>query len=277
MGIRSILKDGAYRSITALFGDAENMVTLPILCGPARGLRMRADIAGRKEVYFLGKYDDYILRQLAPVVKPGWTVWDCGAYIGFYTLFFSRQVGTTGRVVAIELDHRNLKRTRENVELNRFSNVEFVNAAVGAAAGEVDVVLNDGTNSHLPGNYVGGLAMKKAWSAKDESQARGRVECISLDQALFEKQLPRPHLIKIDIEGAEKDALAHASQMFERVRPLLLLELHNPECDQAAWEFSHGFDYELRSLDHEGTIFTAEEQVHGTLLCTPRERLTRIV
>jgi len=277
MEIRSILKEGAYRSITALIGDAENMVTLPILRGPAKGLRMRADIVRRKEAYFMGKYDGYILRQLMPVVKPGWTVWDCGAYIGFYTLFFSRQVGTTGRVVAIEPDYRNLKRTKENVELNRFSNVEFVNAAVGAAAGEVEFILNDRTNSHLPGNYVGELAMKAVWRANDESQARGRVECISLDQGLIEKQLPQPQLIKIDIEGAEKDALGHAAQMFQEVRPLLLIELHNPECDRAAWRFSRRFGYELRSLNYEGTIFTADEQVRGTILCTPGERINQPV
>jgi hypothetical protein len=91
---------------------------------------------------------------------------------------------------------------------------------------------------------------------------------MSLDQALLEKGLAKPNLIKMDIEGAEKDALRHAEHMFHRVRPLLVLELHNPECDRSAWDFSCRFRYELRSLD-TGAIFTNPEDVRGTLLCKP--------
>jgi hypothetical protein len=107
--------------------------------------------------------------------------------------------------------------------------------------------------------------MELVWKAKDGEKSRGRIECISLDQAVLERGLPKPHLIKLDIEGAEKDALEHAAYIFGRVRPLLLLELHNPECDLAAWSFSRHFGYELYSLDDEKKA----TQVHGTLLCRP--------
>jgi hypothetical protein len=69
------------------------------------------------------------------------------------------------------------------------------------------------------------------------------------------------------LEGAEKQALGHAAHIFGQVRPLLLLELHNPECDQAAWNFSRYFNYELTSLDTE-EVLTKAERVQGTLLCS---------
>jgi Methyltransferase FkbM domain len=78
---------------------------------------------------------------------------------------------------------------------------------------------------------------------------------MSLDQALLEKGLPQPDLIKVDIEGAEKDALRYGEHMFGQVRPLLLLELHNPECDRAAWDFSRRFCYELKSLDTGKNVY----------------------
>ena len=268
MPLRAFVKDQTYRLVTSLFGDKDKMITLPVLNGPAKGLRVRADITGRKEAYFWGKYDRYILEEVMPLVQPGWTVWDCGTYLGFYTMIFARKVGLTGKVVAIELDNRNLRRTRENVGLNRLANVQFVNAAIGAPAGDVEFVMHDGTNSHLMGNYAGGPDMKAVWSAKDETLPRGRVECISLDQAILDKHLPVPNLIKMDVEGAEKEALEHASYLFERIRPLLLMELHNHECDNAAWKFSRRFRYELKSLE-TGKILTRKEDVQGTLLCRP--------
>ena len=246
------------------------MVTLPILAGPARGLRIRADLVIRKDAYFWGKYDRSVLRQVLPLIKPHWTIWDCGTYLGYYSLVFARHVAPLGQVIAIEPDARNLARTRENVRINNLTNLQFVTAAIGPPSGEVDFILDDKTNSHLPGAYAGELEMRGVWSQRDASKPRGRVECISFDQALFEKNLPRPDLIKIDIEGSEKEALQHGTRLFTEVRPRLLLELHNPECDLAAWEFSRAFRYELKSLA-TGRIFESASEVCGTVLCSPLE------
>ena len=269
MSLRVKIKDYTYWMVTELYGDHDGTVALPILFGPARGLKIRADLAKRKDAYFWGKYDRHVLNVIMPLVRPGWTIWDCGIYIGFYTLFFARRVGPAGRVLAIELDYRNLNRTQENAALNQLSNIEFVNAAIGAPSGEVEFIMDDGTNSHLVGTYVGGLEMRELWQARDKKKNCGRVECISLDQVLLEKGFSKPDLIKLDIEGAEKEALQHADYIFGEVRPLLLLELHNPQCDHAAWDFSQRFGYDLRCLD-TGEIPAKLEDVHGTLLCQPR-------
>ena len=106
MSLRVNMKDYMYWMVTELYGDHDGMVTLPILFGPARGLKIRADLAKRKDVYFLGKYDRHVLSVIMPLIRPGWTIWDCGTYIGFYTQFFARRVGPAGRVMAIELDYR---------------------------------------------------------------------------------------------------------------------------------------------------------------------------
>jgi FkbM family methyltransferase len=267
--LRSVIRDKAYRSLTALIGDKDKMVTLPVLSGPAKGILIRADLIKRRDAYFWGKYDRHILDQVLPLLEPGWTVWDCGAYLGFYSLFFARKVGRAGRVVAIDIDSRNLGRVMENSVLNKFSNIDFVNIAIGAPSGEVQYIMDEGTNSHLPGNYVGGWEMQERWRESDSKRRRGRIECISLDQAILEKKLPEPKLVKLDIEGAEKVALEHAEYFFEKIRPILLLELHNPECDHAAWDFSTRFSYDLKSTD-TGKIISRSENVHGTLLCTPR-------
>ena len=269
MPVPQTIKNTTYRLITALAGDQERMVTMPVFAGPARGLRFRGDLIRRKEAYiYLGRHETDILRTVLPIIKPGWVVWDCGTYIGYYTAIFARAVGPAGQVVAIEMDRRNLARTQENVQLNGFANVHYVNAGLGAPVGIVEFVLDDATNSHLPGTYVGGSEMKAVWQERDAGKQRERVEVVSLDQALLQRKLPAPDLIKIDIDGSEKDALLHGESMFERVRPLVLLELHNPECDRAAWDFSRRYRYELRSAETQELV-ESPSAVGGTLLCSP--------
>jgi FkbM family methyltransferase len=265
---RKIVKGFAYRALTLTLGDSDGLVNLPVIRGPAKGLKLRLELVHRKEAYFWGTYDASILLQLADLVRPGFCVWDCGTYLGFYTCFFARAVGATGRVVAIEPDLRNLKRTMQNVSLNCLENVVPVNAAIGACSGEGDLVLSEDTNSHLASYYVGGLTAAAEWREKDRTLSHAKIPCMTLDQAFFELHLPPPDLIKIDIEGAEQDALDHALRISADLSPIIVLELHNPECDEAAWRFSLASGYRLCSLDTHRLIRSRDE-VWGTLICFP--------
>ncbi len=267
MALYNRFKETLFEGITRLGGDAEGFVTLPVLAGPARGLVFRFDLRMRQESsYVLGKYDGPILSRLARICRPEWTVWDCGTYLGYYTVLFARWVGANGKVVAIEPDPENLRRTRANVALNGFKNVQFAQAAVGGSETEIDFIVSGNTNSHIPGTYVG--ASDIAYQVIERHVETLRVPCLSLDNAIDRYQLPPPHLIKLDIEGAEKIALGHARDLVARFKPFILLELHNPECDKAAWEFARATDYTLVSLLN-GQPITQAERVGGTILCLP--------
>src|SRR5207249_459987 len=142
--------------VTLLRGNRQQLVTVPVVRGAARGLRLKLDLLkGGENAYWLGHYDAAILEILVGMCKPGWTVWDIGSCIGFYSVFFARLVGPSGRVVSFEPDPRNFERTTANVALNRFLNVRFLNVAIGAPLTDADFVLSGGTTSHLRGAYVG--------------------------------------------------------------------------------------------------------------------------
>ena len=65
MSLRTLLKKTAYRSVTALFGDREGFVKLPVVQGPAKGLVFRVDLVRRMEAYWHGRYDQDILETLS--------------------------------------------------------------------------------------------------------------------------------------------------------------------------------------------------------------------
>jgi FkbM family methyltransferase len=192
-------------------------------------------------------------------------IWDCGIYLGFYTAFFARLTGPSGRVVAFEPDPNNLVRTRANVALNSLHNVDFVHAAIGAPASEATFILSANSNSHLPGTYVG--ADTNSYASIEQQATTIQVRCLGLDQAIASEHIRPPQLIKIDIEGAELEALSYMHELVQQYRPLIVLELHNPQCDAAAWEFAQRENYTLTSLE-TGEIIRRQEDVHGTLLCS---------
>jgi FkbM family methyltransferase len=262
------LKRVVFATITGVLGDKNQQVLLTTLTGPARGLRFRLNLRQFIEpLYFYGTYELCEARAIERVCQQGWVVWDCGIYLGYYTNLFSRLVGPKGRVVAFEPDPGNIERTRGNLALNNFGNVQFVQAAIGAPVGEIDFVISHNTNSHIQGAYIGTDHLD--YATRERTDEVIKVRCMSLDEAYRDAKLPRPDLIKIDIEGAELEALQYLDKITTEVRPVIILELHNPECDAAAWEFSQRANYSLESLDR-GVPVRSREETGGTLLCVPR-------
>jgi FkbM family methyltransferase len=265
---RSTIKHLIFGAWTHFFGDQNGRLPVATLTGPAKGMRFSLDLLGGYEMrYFLGNYERAIVDRLNALVKPGWVVWDVGTYIGYYTCLLARLVGNEGSVVAIEADSRNLARTREHVEMNGFTNVTFVSAAVGTPDAEVELVLSEGTNSHLAGAWIG--VRQEDYNSTETRNKTICVKCKSLDQLLIEGSAAEPRLVKLDIDGAEFLALQYLDALATKIRPMFLIELHNPQCDEAAWCFASRANYSIERFD-TGEVFTTAELVHGTVLLTPR-------
>lgn len=64
------------------------------------------------------------------LVKPGRTVLDIGAHIGYFTLLFARGIGPTARVIAFEAAPANLRLLSKNLQINRYSNGMLANSSV---------------------------------------------------------------------------------------------------------------------------------------------------
>ena len=87
--------------------------------GPVKGLKWvvgSSNHGSRLGTYELDKQD-----ALRKFVKPGMTVYDIGAQVGFYTLFFSRLVGDSGRVYAFEPFAGNIQYLMAHVRMNHLS------------------------------------------------------------------------------------------------------------------------------------------------------------
>ena len=173
-----------------------------------------------REVCFTGRYEPQETQLALRLLGPGMTVVDVGANWGYFTLVCAYRVGSTGRVLALEPHPRLVSLLGENVTANRLSHVEAIQLAAGAAAGSTPFVGFD----EREGNW----GVSRAARATDPVDFEART--VALDELLDERRIDRVNLVKVDIEGAEVEALQgmSAGLMGGRYR-YVLLECHPHE------------------------------------------------
>lgn len=187
----------------------------PILpCGGVlSGFRMRVDWKIHRSFAY-GSWEPEVVRAAREHVAPGMTVLDIGAQSGFYSLLFSRLVGSKGQVVAFEPLPANFRLLEENLLLNGIRNVTVRREAVAEFSGEMNFEF-----PHHVASLVAGPVLE------DDNQGVMRVKGVSLDDCFLDSGRP-VNVIKMDIEGAEFQALRGARRLIDAWHPCMIVELH---------------------------------------------------
>ena len=87
----------------------------------------------------LTKYGEWAENELSflhAMIDEGATIVDVGAYIGTHALAFSRFVGPSGRVIAIEPQTRTFEVLKRNIEANAIDNVRLEHAVASFESGD---------------------------------------------------------------------------------------------------------------------------------------------
>jgi len=216
---------------------------VPILSGPARGIKWTVG-AGVAD-FWMGTYEIEKAELFARHAKPGGTVYDIGANVGFYTLIASRAVGPTGRVVAFEPSPRNLGFLYHHLNLNHNTNVQVMDLAVSDSEGVARFLVGKDPR------------ISQITAAGDIT-----VHTTSLDRLMGE--LPLPDLIEMDIEGAEYLALRGAEQLLRKSSPVIFLSTHGQDVHRACCELLRSLDYSLhaigpRSIDETDEMYCVKD------------------
>jgi FkbM family methyltransferase len=144
--------------------------------------------------------------------RPGEVVFDVGANAGALALLMSRLVGPRGIVCAFEASPRIIDKTHYNLVKAGCHNVSLFHKAVWHTTGELlNIAAGTHLNDHIAAT-VTGMVVRSV--ALDDFAAAGDF---------------RPAFIKMDIEGAELDALRGMPRLLREVRPLLVLEQLPPD------------------------------------------------
>jgi len=203
---------------------------VPILQGPLRGKKWI--VGSGNHGYWLGSYEIGKRALFVRSIPAGGVVYDLGANVGYYTLLASVLTGPRGKVFAFEPLPRNLEYLRRHLSLNRIENAAVIEAAVADRSGTVRFEQDASTSKGRIG-AEGGL------------EARS----IALDERIDEGKLPRPDVLKIDIEGAELLALQGVRKALANSHPMIFLSTHSGKVHKDCVSFLAALGYRVVPID----------------------------
>jgi len=207
--------------------------------GLLAGLRMALDLQSEKD-YWLGTYEPDLQAAASHFIRPGMTIYDVGANIGYISLMAARLSAPGGKVFAFEALPANIQRLKQNLVLSGFGNrISIRHAAVVAASKPVAFFM-----------HHSGAMGKAAGSAGREAHYEQSliVDGLALDDFVFREKNPKPDLVKMDIEGGEGMALAGMQRIMAEAGPIFLIELHGEQAARQVWEQLTAMRYSLHRM-----------------------------
>ena len=155
---------------------------------------------------------------LEKIAKPGMTVLDIGANIGYYALMELGLIGSSGKLIAVEPSPKNIDIFNMNLKLNNISGIRVIDGAISDKSEKKDFYLAEQGNLntfHATGtglqHLTGEVVEVNSYTVPEIMQGEGKLD-----------------LIRMDVEGHEVEVL---NGMLESVRtgelkPTIIFETH---------------------------------------------------
>ena len=130
---------------------------------------------------------------------------DAGSHIGLATVWFARRF-PSATIVALEMEPANFALLEANAR--RFPNVHVLHAALWPSTSTISVVDSD----------------VDTWAY--QAVEGGDVEALTVDDVMKRFEFERIDLLKLDVEGAEREIFATSARWIDRVE-MIVAELHD--------------------------------------------------
>lgn len=197
---------GVNTKIISKIGSSTYLVRVNDFTFIARNIRVYYDLIR------YGQYEpvcSYIFKKL---IKKGMNVLDIGGNLGYFAIISSFLVGDSGKVYSFEPDPINFKVLNKNLKINKIQNVLPVNKCVNNEEGIFKFYIHPKIHSCH--------SLFKTDSGKSID-----VEAIILNK-MFKTDNTIFHFIKMDIEGAEINALMGMDNVIKNGTKYLLIEVN---------------------------------------------------
>jgi FkbM family methyltransferase len=225
---------------------------LSIIWRRSRGRRINVVVPGSSSGVFvrLGTTDVVVFNDIYRGREYDWkftvppkTIVDAGAYTGLSTVFFAIQY-PKANIIAIEPDKINFELLVLNTE--EFPNVHPIHAALWFESGFVSL-MDPGAGAWSfrlaeSDNFIREIGPKSAVCAASS------VPAVTVSDIIRDHGLEKIDLLKLDVEGCEKELFENSSPWIGRVQAICL-ELHDrfkAGCSRAFYKAVDDFPIELR-------------------------------
>ncbi len=154
---------------------------------------------------------------LEKVLKPGMTVLDVGANIGYYALIELRLIGPSGTLIAVEPSPSNVLLLKRNLAVNGHTSTEVHQAAISDHSGRKQFFLSEMSNLNTF-HDTGGASLHLSGRTVD-------VVTLTVPEVMNSR---KPDLIRMDVEGHEVEVLQGLIPAITRgeMSPMVIFETH---------------------------------------------------
>jgi len=192
---------------------------------------------------FFMQYKDIFVNRIYhfETASPAPTILDCGGNIGMSVLYY-KLIYPHAKVTTFEPDPSVFGYLQDNLARHGMNDVQLVQAAVCGREGSLTF--------HSDGKYASNLASENA--PLEEGWTKQRVPCVRLSSYLTTPI----EFLKINIEGAEWEALADSGERLRLVNEMVIEYHHLPGLPRTLHHIldlldRQGFEYLINDFDSE--------------------------
>jgi FkbM family methyltransferase len=226
-------------------------VTVEGIKHPVRVRLRTSDVQVLRQVLVIKEYD-------CDFAKPPAVIIDAGANIGLTSVFYTNKY-PTAKIFAIEPESSNYELLKHNTAL--YPNVNAIQAALWNENKRITIV--------DPGMGHYGFQTKSE-PTPDLNTGNRNVQGVTVDKLMSDFGLGQVDILKMDIEGSEREVFENASRWIDRVGAIVI-ELHDrmrPGCGESFSLASKCF----KTLFQKGeTLFVARAEYLIPEQLQPRE------
>ena len=185
-----------------------------------------SDVSVYEQIFISNEYNFIVAKQPRVII-------DAGANTGLASIFFANKF-PNAKIFSIEPEESNFKLLKKNV--SQYHNIVPIQAALWNENTKINLIDPDF------GNW-GFQVQKNTLKDVDKIDNGNTVDGITLLEIIKNFDLKNIDILKIDIEGAEKEVFNETSQWIKKVDSIII-ELHEwikPGCNRSFYNGSKGF------------------------------------
>ena len=189
-----------------------------------------------------GRLEPRTTALFARILRPGDSYVDVGAHVGYHSLLAARLVGAGGRIFSIDPQPYNCAKILTNAELNGFSNITVIAAAVAET---------DGFTSLKNQSRQDKARLTLAGTGVNDGALTFVVPKITLRWLIENYKLRPVNLLKIDVEGFELEVLNGVGDAMRAVENIVFEALPGEDADrtQAIERKLRDFGFQMFDVD----------------------------
>lgn len=181
-----------------------------------------SDLAVFNQVFLDEEY------QLPIVIKPKLII-DGGAYVGYSSIYFANKY-PEAKIIAVEPEISNFELLKKHTSV--YPNIKAVRAGIWYRRAFLEI--------NNP------KAEKWMFQLRETNSTKNSIQAITIENIMKLENTNHINILKLDIEGAEKELFSHETQWLSKL-DILILELHDtvkPGCKEAFYSAISNYNFQ---------------------------------